>query len=157
MGKGVGDGRRVPGPLRERETGRDDNLNDRKVGCRNAPKLAITGWRGDKGGCGEREAGGNGRKGETQCAAYIPWGPGANFLFWLAFKLNLRGGRSWRVTAVNGPRKRSQIAGRLLRRRSPTLIYRLDSPSALSLSCLALAWTYVAKLFGSTTRTRVGK
>ena len=29
---------------RERETGRDDNLNDRKVGCRNAPKLAITGW-----------------------------------------------------------------------------------------------------------------
>lgn len=33
-------------PARERETGRDDNLNDRKVVCRNAPKLAITGWRG---------------------------------------------------------------------------------------------------------------
>lgn len=30
---------------REKEkAGRDDNLNDRKVGCRNAPKLAITGW-----------------------------------------------------------------------------------------------------------------
>jgi len=41
---------RYPGPSRERETGRDDNLNDRKVGCRNAPKLAITGWRGDNGG-----------------------------------------------------------------------------------------------------------
>lgn len=44
------DGRVYTVPLRERETGRDDNLNDRKVGCRNAPKLAITGWRGDNGG-----------------------------------------------------------------------------------------------------------
>ena len=50
-GKGVtGRGGGYPGPSRERETGRDDNLNDRKVGCRNAPKLAITGWRGDNGG-----------------------------------------------------------------------------------------------------------
>jgi len=74
----------VEGTLsRERETGRDDNLNDRKVGCRNAPKLAITGWRGGREG-----------EGGTQRAAYILWGPGANFLFWLAFKLNLRGGRS---------------------------------------------------------------
>lgn len=43
-------GGKVSESLRERETGRDDNLNDRKVGCRNAPKLAITGWRGDNGG-----------------------------------------------------------------------------------------------------------
>lgn len=51
-GKGVTGGgvEGYPGPSRERETGRDDNLNDRKVGCRNAPKLAITGWRGDNGG-----------------------------------------------------------------------------------------------------------
>jgi len=47
--RGYGDGVPERGPSRERETGRDDNLNDRKVGCRNAPKLAITGWRGDKG------------------------------------------------------------------------------------------------------------
>lgn len=83
-----GDGRGVPGPSRERETGRDDNLNDRKVGCRNAPKLAITGRRG--GWWRKGKTGGRGK----QRAAYIPRGPGANFLFWLAFKLNLRGGRS---------------------------------------------------------------
>lgn len=51
MGKGVGDGRAGCQGRREKEKpGRDDNLNDRKVGCRNAPKLAITGWRGDNGG-----------------------------------------------------------------------------------------------------------
>lgn len=57
-GKGdTGRGAGYQGPSRERETGRDDNLNDRKVGCRNAPKLAITGWRGDKGEGGMKNTG----------------------------------------------------------------------------------------------------
>jgi len=98
--RGYGDGVPNRGPSRERETGRDDNLNDRKVGCRNAPKLAITGWRGDEGTRGEGARGGAGRgvgEGEGEGGTrgpYTPRGPGANFLFWLAFKLNLRGGRS---------------------------------------------------------------
>lgn len=49
---------------RERETGRDDNLNDRKVGCRNAPKLAITGWKGVGRGVVDRRE--HGRKGQPR-------------------------------------------------------------------------------------------